>query len=159
MHVIVATDGSKQSLAAARHLKSFADPEKITDVSVVAVIRPLAAVSFANELTDRQKAGFDSLSFREAAETAVEVVAGEFQDWGPKVHRRIRSGSPANEIIKAARQLNAGLVVVASGSRGLSETVLVGSTAQRIQHYAPCPVLVVRPAPRPRARRPRKARA
>ena len=48
MHVIVATDGSKQSLAAARHLKSFADPTKITDVSVIAVIRPLAAVSFAD---------------------------------------------------------------------------------------------------------------
>ena len=28
--------------------------------------------------------------------------------------------------------------------------VLVGSTAQRVQHYAPCPVLVVRPAPKPK---------
>ena len=41
--------------------------------------------------------------------------------------------------------LGADLVVVASGSRGLSETVLLGSTAQRVQHSAPCPVLVVRP--------------
>ena len=64
------------------------------------------------------------------------------------MHRRIRSGSPANEIIKAAKQLNAGLVGVASGGRGISDTVLVGSTAQRVQHYAPCPVLVVRPAPK-----------
>ena len=80
------------------------------------------------------------------------MIAAEFADWGPRVHRRIRSGSPANEIIKAARQLEAGLVVVASGSRGLSDAVLVGSTAQRVQHYAPCPVLVVRPAPRARKR-------
>ena len=30
MHVIVATDGSRQSLAAAKHLKSFADPTRLT---------------------------------------------------------------------------------------------------------------------------------
>lgn len=154
MHVIVATDGSKQSLVAARHLKSFADPAKITDVSIVAVVRPLASVSFADELSpvDKRRADAQSLSFRSAAESAVAVIAEEFADWGPKVHRRIRSGSPANELIKAARQVSAGLIVVASGSRGLSDAVLVGSTAQRVQHYAPCPVLVVRPTPRPRKR-------
>jgi nucleotide-binding universal stress UspA family protein len=111
MHVIVATDGSRQSLAAAKHLKSFADPTKITEISVV-------------------------------------TIAAVFDGWGPKVHKRIRSGSAANEIIKAAKQYDAGLVVVAAGGRGLSDAVLVGSTAQRVQHYAPCPVLVVRPAPR-----------
>ncbi len=155
MHVIIATDGSKQSLAAARHLKSFADPERISDISVVAVIRPLAAVAFADELSelDRRQAADDTGSFRKAAENAVAVIAAEFDGWGPKVHRRIRSGSPANEIIKAAKSLDAGLVVVASGGRGLSDKVLLGSTAQRVQHYAPCPVLVVRPAPR----KPRRA--
>lgn len=152
MHVIVATDGSQQSLRAAKHLKSFADPEKISDISVIAVIRPLAAVPFADDLSpaERRRAELETGGFRKAAQSAVETVAKVFEGWGPKVHQRIRSGSPANEIIKAARQLNAGLVVVASGGRGLSDTVLVGSTAQRVQHYAPCPVLVVRPAPRSR---------
>lgn len=160
MHVIVATDGSKQSLTAARHLKNFADPAKISDISVIAVIRPLAAVAFADELStlDKRQAASESSSFREAAGNAIGVIAAEFEAWGPKVHRRIRSGSPANEIIKAAKILNAGLVVVASGSRGLSETVLVGSTAQRVQHYAPCPVLVVRPAPR-KPRRPARVKS
>ena len=146
MHVIVATDGSKQSLAAAKHLKSFADPSRITDVSVVAVLRPLASVAFADDLSEGTwpAAG----SFREAAESAVDTIAAVFDGWGPKVHQRIRSGSAANEIIKAAKQYDAGLVVVAAGGRGLSESVLMGSTAQRVQHYAPCPVLVVRPRPR-----------
>ena len=144
MHVIVATDGSRQSLAAAKHLKSFAAPTKITEISVVAVIRPLASVAFADDVSER---GFDG-SFRDAAESAVDTIAGVFEGWGPKVNKRIRSGSAANEIIKAAKQYDAGLVVVAAGGRGLSDAVLVGSTAQRVQHYAPCPVLVVRPAPR-----------
>jgi nucleotide-binding universal stress UspA family protein len=42
-----------------------------------------------------------------------------------------------------------------SRARGLSNTVLLGSTAQRVQHHAPRPVLVVRPTPRkPAAGRP-----
>lgn len=152
MHVIIATDGSRQSLTAARKFKSFADPEKITDVSIVAVIRPLAAVSFADELSTASKSrqAATDKSFRAAARDATEVLATVFDDWGPKVHKRIRSGSPANEIIKAATQYGAGLVVIASGGRGLSETVLMGSTAQRVQHYAPCPVLVVRPTKKPK---------
>lgn len=150
MHVIVATDGSKQSLEAARRLKSFADPAKITEISVVAVIRPLAAVAFADDLSEgsRKRAAGEFEGFRAAAESAVSIVAAEFDGWGPKVHKRIRSGSPASEIIKVAEKYDAGLVVVAAGGRGISDAVLVGSTAQRVQHYAPCPVLVVRPKPR-----------
>lgn len=157
MHVIVATDGSKQSLAAARHFKSFADPAKITAVSVIAVIRPLAAVAFADELSEGspEQATWETASFGAAAENAVAAIAREFDGWDAKVRGRVRSGSPANEIIKAAKQYDAGLIVVAAGGRGLSESVLMGSTAQRVQQYAPCPVLVVRP--RPRVKKPRKS--
>ena len=149
MHVIVATDGSKQSLAAARQLKSFADPSKITEVAVVAVTSPLAAVPFANELSGRRGRTGDGvdLSFRDEAQAALAVVADEFTGWGPKVNKRLRSGSPAAEIVKLATSAGAGLIVVASGGRGLTDTILLGSTAQRVQHSAPCPVLVSRPVP------------
>ena len=152
MHVVVATDGSPQSLAAAHHLTSFADPAKISGISVVAVIRPLASVAFADEISDAEQPeiGEGTGSVRKAAQRAVDAVAAVFDDWGPTVGKEIRSGSPAAEIIKAATEHDAGLIVVAAGGRGLSDVILVGSTAQRVQHYAPCPVLVVRPAPKPR---------
>lgn len=155
MNVVVATDGSPQSLAAAHHLRSFADPQKITAISVVAVVRPLASVAFADEISEpeRHEVGEGVGSFREAAQRAVDAVAAVFDDWGPAVDRQIRSGSPAAEIIKAATEHDAGLVVVAAGGRGITDVILIGSTAARVQHYAPCPVLVVRPAPR--ARKPR----
>lgn len=152
MHVVVATDGSKQSLAAARHLRALAAPEALSAITVLAVVRPLAAVSFVDELSEagREDAASSVAGFRDAAKASVDVIAAVFEGWGPKVHRKVRSGSPANEIIKVAEQVDAGLVVVASGGRGLSDRVLLGSTAQRVQQYAPCPVLVVRPAPKRR---------
>jgi hypothetical protein len=50
------------------------------------------------------------------------------------VHKRVRSGSPANEIIKVAKQYPR------RAGRGCrrepgNQSVLVGSTAQRVQHY------------------------
>lgn len=154
MHVLIATDGSRQSLRAARHFKSFADPTKVEDVLVLAVTRPLASVSFVDEIsadatTPRPLTGS---SFKAEAEAAVTVIAAEFDDWSEttRVRTRVRSGTPSSEIIRAAKVSNIGLVVLASGSRGLSDTVLIGSTAQRVQASAPCPVLVVRPVPRRR---------
>lgn len=145
MHVIVATDGSKASMAGAKQFQWIADSREITDVTVVAVVSPYAAVPFANELTPPQNAEPTDFSFRDEAEAAVDIVAAVFDGWGPTIHKQIRSGSPASEIVRAAEEVDAGLISLASGSRGLTQTILLGSTASRVQHSAPCPVLVCRP--------------
>ena len=148
MHCIVATDGSQASLVGARQFKWIADSREITDVTVIAVVSPYAAVPFANELGPQRPAEFTELSFAEEAEVAVDLVAAEFDGWGPKIHKEIRSGSPAQEIIRAAEDLDADLISMAAGSRGLTRTILLGTTASRVQHSAPCPVLVCRPTPK-----------
>jgi len=147
MHVIVATDGSQASLVGARQFKWIADSREVTDVTIVAVVSPYAAVPFANELGPQQSRGMTELNFNEEAKIAVETVAAEFAGWGPVINTEIRSGSPAQEIIRAAEDLDADLISMASGSRGLSRTILLGSTASRVQHSAPCPVLICRPTP------------
>jgi nucleotide-binding universal stress UspA family protein len=147
MHVIVATDGSRASLVGARQFKWIADSREITDVTIVAVVSPYAAVPFANELGPQHTPEMTALSFGEEAKVAVDTVAAEFDGWGPTIHQQIRSGSPAQEIIRAAEDLNADLISMAAGSRGLTPTILLGSTASRVQHSAPCPVLICRPTP------------
>jgi nucleotide-binding universal stress UspA family protein len=148
VHVIVATDGSRASLVGARQFKWIADSREITDVTIVAVVSPYAAVPFANELGPEPPTGVSEHGFGEEARIAVEAVAAEFDGWGPTIHRQIRSGSPAQEIIRAAEDLDADLISLASGSRGLTRTILLGSTASRVQHSAPCPVLICRPTPK-----------
>ena len=145
MHCIVATDGSRASLSGARQFKWIADSREITDVTVVAVVSPFAAVPFANELGDQQPTELTELNYTDEARIAVDLVAAEFDGWGPTIHKQIRSGSPAQEIIRSAEDADADLISLASGSRGLTRTILLGSTASRVQHSAPCPVLVCRP--------------
>lgn len=147
MHVLIATDGSLQSIEAARYLRGLADPHSISEVSVLAVVSPLAAVPFASDIDGAEN--LEDVSFRQSAERATEALADELRDWGPKVSTQVNGGSPATEIVKTATALDAGLIVLAnSGSR--AEAVLMGSVAHRVMSHATCPVLVVRPGPRVR---------
>jgi len=53
-------------------------------------------------------------------------------------------GEPGEEIVAAARRLNADLIVMGSrGLKGISRMVL-GSVASHVLHHAPCPTLVVK---------------
>jgi len=150
MHCIVATDGSQASLDGARQFKWIADSREITDVTVIAVVSPYAAVPFANELGPQRNTDPTEFSFIDEAQVAVDVVSATFDGWGPTIHQQIRSGSPATEIVRAAEDLEADLISLAAGSRGLTQTILLGSTASRVQHSAPCPVLICRPTPKSR---------
>jgi nucleotide-binding universal stress UspA family protein len=147
-HVLVATDGSGQSLKAARYVRSLLPPPGIDRVSVVAVIRPLAAVPFASDFGEAEQAARDQdptgLSFRSAAEEAVERVAAEFRDTVDRVESYVRAGTPADEIVRAADDLDADLIVVGGRGKGTVEAILLGSVAYRVLHHAPCPVLVTR---------------
>jgi nucleotide-binding universal stress UspA family protein len=64
--------------------------------------------------------------------------------WPDNCH--VVSGRPFEEICKLAREIEADLIVLPTrGHSGLKHVVL-GSTAERVVRYAPCPVLVLRGA-------------
>jgi nucleotide-binding universal stress UspA family protein len=148
-HVLVATDGSEQSLKAARYLRSLfhASVEKVT---VIAVVRPLAAVPFASDFGEEEHAAREadadpaSYSFQEAAKEAVERVAQEIGDMSAEVETMIRSGTPADLIVRAADELAVDLVVIGGRGKGAIQAIVLGSVAYRVLHHAPCPVLVTR---------------
>ncbi|MBI3004473.1 MAG: universal stress protein [Ignavibacteriales bacterium] len=57
----------------------------------------------------------------------------------------VRNGSAAEEIVKAAREMDADLIVMSThGRTGVRRTV-IGSVAERVVRYALCPVLTVKP--------------
>ena len=148
-HVLIATDGSEQSLKAARYLRSLLDPASLEHVSVIAVVRPLAAVPFASDFGEevhaaQQAEDPDVYSFQQAAQDAVERVAEELRDITPNVNTLVRGGAPADQIIRAADEMEADLIVIGGRGKGAVGAILLGSVAYQVLHHSPCPVLVTR---------------
>ncbi len=56
----------------------------------------------------------------------------------------LQIGAPAAEIVQAARDWQADIVVIGSHGRGGITRALVGSVAEDVMRHAQCPVLVVR---------------
>jgi nucleotide-binding universal stress UspA family protein len=57
----------------------------------------------------------------------------------------LNNTSAARALHEAAEERDAGLLVVGSTNRGAVGRVLVGSTAERLMHGAPCPIAIVPP--------------
>ena len=79
------------------------------------------------------------------AEADLAHLAGRLSNaHGAHLTAVVRTGTPYEEICRAARALGADLIVLTThGHTGLKHVVL-GSTAERVVRHADCPVLVVR---------------
>ena len=62
----------------------------------------------------------------------------------PPAWRFLKEGKPAPEIVAAAKEWGADLIVMGTHGRSGLGRVVLGSVAQAVVHAAPCPVLLVR---------------
>jgi len=81
---------------------------------------------------------------RRSAEKQLSVLAGQEIAGATPTQLVVRSGSPFQEIIRAAETLDIDLIIIATHGRSGLAHVLLGSTAERVVRHAPCPVFVVR---------------
>ncbi len=64
------------------------------------------------------------------------------------VEEIVRTGAPADEIVKAAREFQAHFVVVGSRGNAFKERArrfFIGSISRRVLQFSPCPVIIVTP--------------
>jgi universal stress protein A len=81
---------------------------------------------------------------REAGRRKLELLIADDIGGLAPVSASVRAGQPVGEIVAAAKDLDADVIVIAThGHTGLKH-VLLGSTAENVVRHAPCPVLVVR---------------
>lgn len=142
--MLVPTDGSDASVAAARLAFRLARAFGAT-VDVLFVIDLLLCEELRRfdqrELDDVRRELVDH------GQRYVQVLRDEAQRQGLAVETEIRHGDPFEEIVARAREFGADLIVMGHVGRRVRARVLLGSVAERVLEFAPCPVMVVKHAP------------
>lgn len=139
--ILIPTDGSeytKKAIAQGLEIAKLMNAE-VTALYVV------DQTSFVNFPMDSTVVSIYSLLEKEGQD-AVDYVVEEGAKIGVKVTAMLQEGSPVKKIVDLAKDHD--LVVMGTiGRTGISK-ILLGSVAERVVRFAPCPVLVVRSCPR-----------
>jgi nucleotide-binding universal stress UspA family protein len=147
LRVVVAEDASPASwagLAAAAQL-ARRNAARITVVHVRhwpgLYMAGLGALGMAGMTAGEMVRSLDLMEDA-ARRRATKAFAGT----GAKWDFQVREGQPAREIVRAAEELDADLVVIGSDRHGALHNLIVGSTTAYVTAHSSVPVLVVRPS-------------
>ena len=135
--ILIATDGSDYTKEAVSRGLSLAKVF-MADVTALYVVDQTSFVSFP---MDSSIVSVYSLLENEG-KRAVEDVVEEGRGLGVNVTPMIVEGSPTKKIVEIAADFD--LVVMGTLGRSALSKLFMGSVAERVTRYAPCPVLVVR---------------
>ncbi|MBX3441447.1 MAG: universal stress protein [Planctomyces sp.] len=139
------SDNSMDALRQACDLGRRFDAE----IHVVHVLEPWAPAAAVDQFVpDRDK----ELVAREKARINEALEALPPAEWGPQpVKRELVVGMAAPEVVKYAEQQGIELIVLGTHGRTGLARWFMGSVAEKVVRFAPCAVLVVRPAEAPTA--------
>jgi len=135
--ILIATDGSDNTKEAVSYGLWLAK-ELSAEVTALYVVDQ---TSFGSFPMDSSIVSVYSL-LEDEGKKAVEDVKLEGESVGVKVTPMILEGSPTRKIVEVAAGFD--LVVIGTLGRSALTKLFMGSVAERVTRYAPCPVLVVR---------------
>jgi len=140
-HLLVPADGSDASVAAAR--LAFRTARAFgARVDLLYVIDLL----LCEELRRFDQRELDDIraELLEQGERILNVLREEGQRMGLDVESKVERGDPFEEIVDQARERGADLIVMGHVGRRPRKKVMLGSVAERVLEFAPCPVMVVK---------------
>ncbi|HEY5998214.1 MAG TPA: universal stress protein [bacterium] len=133
--VLIATDGSRFSLAAAAKAVDFASSYGGRVVALSVVDLPEEVYAVAPEAAEK---------FVEKARGYVAAVADLAAGAGVRSSTAVREGTSADVVVRLAREEAADVIVMGSHGRTGLARLLMGSVTEKVIGHASCPVLVVR---------------
>ena len=138
--ILAPTDFSAASKKALKYALRFAR-DYGSELTVLHVVEPAASPTFEESPAAPAFSKAEMADAKESLRTLVKSFPGAGV---PGVRSTIRTGVAAHEIVEAAKELDADLIVIATRGYEAWKHLVIGSTAARVARAAPCPVLVVR---------------
>jgi len=140
--IVVATDGSKYSTAAASEAIGIAKRNN-GKLTVLAVVPADIAMPTEIDFAAIQREKIADLDMQ-AAEKNARAVKDAAHKAGVDAQAFVMSGKPADAIIEIAKDKSADLIVVGSHGRTGLDRLLMGSVAERVIVMSSCAVLAVK---------------
>lgn len=148
--ILVPHDGTEMSdraLAKATELAGVLGAEMVI-VHIVdsRFVPPSATLGFISDRTSLEAAKTELVRIlKSGAEQMLKKRLEEVKKKGVKVNFLLGVGSPADEIVKEARNVKADMIVIGSRQlRGVDKLKALGSVARKVSETAECPVMIIR---------------
>jgi nucleotide-binding universal stress UspA family protein len=132
--ILIAVDGSDVSLRALERVARFLKED--ADVAIVTVARPI--------YRDPRYTGYADPGDEEEQRRILYAARDALHRKGIAATGLAPTGDPADEIVAAAKQFQAELVVMGARSLGAVERLVLGSVNTKVMHQAVCDVLIVK---------------
>ncbi|MEZ5115454.1 MAG: universal stress protein [Candidatus Nanopelagicales bacterium] len=147
IRVLCATDGSEASLRAISTGLALLDLDRSRVVLVTAVPEPdptlVTGAGFAGRVLTEEEYAEDVRASRVAGADLLQTAREQLGL--PSVDTLVLTGPAGPALCDAARDSDAGLIVVGTRGRGGVARAVLGSVTDHVVRNAPCPVLTVGP--------------
>jgi nucleotide-binding universal stress UspA family protein len=141
--ILFATDFSDNSRYALAYALSFAKKYDAQLYILHVIQQPSYPLGMYAEISFDAMDKFNR-NISQAVEKEMETLREKDLQGFTKYECLIVHGAPFLEILRTAREKEAGLIIVGTHGRTGLDHVLFGSTAEKVVRRAPCPVLSVR---------------
>lgn len=147
--ILFATDFSPHAEAAKQIAKCLAlgDDKQLWAMTVLEPVEePLGMVDEPPDIPSwkwEKKVARMQTRLKDEKRRKLDQDVADLRAEGLTVHEVVREGDPDKEILAAAREIGADVIVMGSHSRRNLWDVVVGNIAQKVAENAPCPVVLV----------------
>lgn len=138
-NIMIAIDGSAESLQAVRHALLLIEYGLRADVALVNVQEPASLLELATQDSDAI-----ATAAVEAGEHLMAAGAALLDEAGVGYSMEVVLGEPSTVLVDMAEQLAADMVILGARGMGSIESVLVGSVSKAVISRCSKPVLVVK---------------